>query len=71
MQALSADVVQTVAVRWRRMCEDLQEHDVKQMTGRQQLPQRVKVFVKGWMFCLCAYQFSDETREVGDKELWE
>ena len=65
MQALGGDVVQTVTVRWRRMCEDLQfQQQQKQLTGTWCQPQRVQLVVKGWMFHLCAYHFPEETEQV-------
>ena len=65
VQALGADVVQTVAVRWRRMCEDLQlQQTQKQMTGTWCQPERVQMTVKGWTFQLCAYHFPEETEQV-------
>lgn len=62
MQAVTGDMVQTVAVRWKRMCEDL--HYQQLLSGTWHLPQRVQLSVKGWMFHLCAYRFPDETEEV-------
>ena len=43
------------------MCEDLQQLQNK---DHWRLPQRVQLTVKGWLFCLCAYQFHDETEQV-------
>lgn len=65
VQALGADMVQTVAVRWRRMCEDHQlQQKQKQMIGTWCQPQRIQLTVKGWMFQLCAYHFPEETEQV-------
>ena len=61
---MTDDVVKTVVVRWKKLCDDL-KLEKRLVTGSWQLPRRVELAVEGCMFQVCAYMFADEKEEVG------
>ena len=60
-QALTDDFVQTVAIRWMRMYEDIGK---QMISDHWEQPRRVKLAVDGWVFHVCAYLFPDENEKV-------
>ena len=60
---MTDDVLQTVVIRWKKMCDDMKQ-EKRQAIGSWQLPRRVELAVDRWMFRFSSYMFSDENETV-------
>jgi hypothetical protein len=58
-KAVTDDVLQTVVIRWEKMCDDM-KLEKRQAIGSWQLPRRVELAVDRCMFRFSSYMFSDE-----------